>query len=144
MRTLTPVAPAQLGAVWSRVREPLLTLSRGDGWIPEDIYCACVQGGATLYMIGIDGAEVGFVVLRSINDFDGRRLHIWVLHARSDVDVMAEFSGELDNIGRSINAVRLTFGTTRRGWEKVAPKYDFSVRETVFQRLIQPKLANSP
>lgn len=136
MRTLIPIASTQLGAVWSRVREPLLTLSRGDGWIPEDIYCACMQGGATLYMIDIDGAEAGFLVLRSINDFDGRRLHIWVLHARSDVDVMAEFSTELDGIGRSINAVRITFGTTRRGWEKVAPRYHFSVRETVYQREI--------
>lgn len=136
MRTLIPIAPTQVGAVWSRVRDPLLTLSRGDGWIPEDIYCACIQGGATLYMIDIDGAEVGFLVLRSINDFDGRRLHIWVLHARSDVDVMTEFSDALDTIGRSIQATRITFGTTRRGWEKVAPRYHFSVRETVYQREI--------
>lgn len=137
MRALIPIAPTQLGAVWSRVREPLLSLPCGDGWIPEDIYCACMQGGATLYMIDIDGTEVGFLILRSINDFDGRRLHIWVLHARSDVDVMAEFSAELDSIGRSINAVRITFGTTRRGWEKVAPRYHFSVRETVYQREIK-------
>lgn len=137
MRTLAPVAPNQIGAVWPRLRAPMAEIESPDGWIAEDVYFTLRNGGATLYLVLIDGEEVGFVVLRSISDFDGQRLHIWLLHARSDVDVMAEFSDELDNIARSINASHITFGTTRRGWAKVAPRYHFEVRETVFQRKIK-------
>jgi hypothetical protein len=144
MRALVPVAPNQLGAVWPRLRGPMAEIEAPDGWIAEDVYHALRNGAGTLYLVTIDDAEVGFVVLRAINDFDGQRLHVWLLHSRSDVDVMAEFSDELDNIARGINATTITFGTTRRGWAKVAPKYGFSVRETVYSRSLQPKLANSP
>lgn len=137
MRSLKPVAPAQIGAVWPRLRTPMAEIESPDGWIVEDVYCTLRQGGASLYLVDIDGEEVGFVVLRQFNDYDGPRLHIWLLHSRSDVDVMAEFSDELDNIARQINASTITFGTTRRGWAKVAPRYHFSVRETVYQRKIK-------
>jgi hypothetical protein len=127
----------EVGAVWPRLRAGMASIESPDGWIVEDVYCTLRQGGATLYLVVIDDEEVGFVVLRQINDFDGTRLHIWLLHARSDVDVMAEFSDELDNIARIINARTVTFSTTRRGWSKTAPKYSFSVRETVYQRKIK-------
>lgn len=138
MRALKPVAPMEVGAVWPRLRAGMAQIESPDGWIVEDVYCTLRQGGATLYLVVIDDEEVGFVVLRQINDFDGVRLHIWQLHARSDIDVMAEFSDELDNIARSINASTITFSTTRRGWSKTAPKYRFSVRETVYQRKLKP------
>jgi hypothetical protein len=137
MRSLKPVAPAQIGAVWPRLRAPMSEIESPDGWLAEDVYCTLRQGGATLYLVEIEGEEVGFVVLRQINDFDGPRLHIWLLHSRSDVDVMAEFSDELDNIARHINASVITFGTTRRGWAKIAPRHRFTVRETVYQRKIK-------
>lgn len=137
MRKLVPVPPAQIGAVWPRLRDPMASIESPDGWIAEDVYCALRNGTATLYLVVIDEEEAGFVVLRSIGGFDGQRLHIWLLHARSGVDVMAEFSDELDNIARSINASIITFGTTRRGWAKVAPRHHFTVRETVYQRKIK-------
>lgn len=136
MRALIPVAPDGLGAVWPRLRAPLATIEAPDGWLPEDVYVTLKMGGATLYLIVIDDKEVGFLILRNVKDFDGARLHIWLLYANSDVDVMAEFSDQLDEIARGINASTITFGTTRRGWEKVAPRYHFSVRETIYQRKV--------
>jgi hypothetical protein len=137
MKQLVPISPAGLAAVWPRVRPGLEAMDKGDGWLPEDLYLSLKTNGATLYMVTIDGTEHGFLVLRSIPDFDGVRLHIWVLNSNSKVDLMAEFSDELDAIGRSINATRLTFSSTRPGWAKVAPKNGFSVRETVYQRIIK-------
>jgi hypothetical protein len=137
MKQLVPISPAGLAAVWPRVRPGLEAMDKGDGWLPEDLYFSLKTNGATLYMVTIDGTEHGFLVLRSIPDFDGVRLHIWVLNSNSKVDLMAEFSDELDAIGRSINATRLTFSSTRSGWAKVAPKNGFSVRETVYQRIIK-------
>jgi hypothetical protein len=109
-------------------------MDKGDGWIPEDVYFALKTNGASLYMVTIDGKEHGFLVLKAITDFDGVRLHIWVLHSHSKVNLMAEFSDELDAIGKSINASRLTFSSTRKGWEKTAPRHGFCIRETVWQR----------
>jgi hypothetical protein len=137
MRSLKPVAPAQIGAVWPRLRAPLEDTGASDGTIPEDVYCAIKMGGASLHLLMVDDVECGFVVLRGIQDFDGARLHIWVLYAKSDVDVMAEFSDELDNLARNINAAKITFGTSRRGWERVAPRYHFQVREIVYERKIK-------
>lgn len=136
MKQLLQVAPADIAAVWSRVRPGLESMDKGDGWIPEDLYLALKTNGASLYMVTIDGKEHGFLVLKAVTDFDGTRLHIWVLHSHSKVDLMTEFSDELDAIGRSINASRITFSSTRSGWAKVAPKHGFSVRETVYQRKI--------
>lgn len=138
MKRLQQIAPAQLGAVWPRLRDALEETGSSDGCIPEDVYCAVKMGGASLHLLLIDEVECGFLVLRGIQDFDGVRLHIWVLYAKSDVDVMAEFSDELDGMARSINASRVTFGTSRRGWEKVAPRYHFQVREIVYERKIKP------
>lgn len=138
MRELKQIAPMQISAVWPRLRAGMSEIESPDGWIVEDVYCTLRQGGATLYLVVVDDEEVGFVVLRQINDFDGTRLHIWLLHSRSDVDVMAEFSDQLDSIARSINASTITFSSTRRGWSKTAPKYRFSVRETVYQRKLKP------
>ena len=137
MKQLVPVSPAGLAAAWPRVRPGLDSMDKGDGWIPEDLYMALKNNAATLYMVTIDGKEHGFLVLRLINDFDGPRLHIWVLYSQSKVNLMAEFSDELDAIGKSNNAIRLTFSSTRLGWAKVAPKNGFSVRETVYERKIK-------
>lgn len=138
MRQLVPIAPQQLGAVWPRLREQVASeFSPSDGWLPEDVYMAIKLGGANLYLIQIDGVEAGFLVLRTIQDFDGPHLHIWLLYARSDVDVMAEFSDEIDLIAKGINASIVTFGTTRRGWAKVAPRYQFTQREVIYQREVK-------
>jgi len=131
------IAPTQVSAVWPRLRAPMREIESPDGWIVEDVYFALVSGAATLYLLEVDGKEVGFVVLRSLADFDGKRLHIWILYSRSDADVMAEFSDDLDAICRGIGASRITFGTTRRGWARVAPRYHFTVRETVYERKIK-------
>jgi hypothetical protein len=136
MKQLVQIAPADLAAVWSRVRPGLESMDKADGWIPEDVYCSLKLGHATLYLVTIDEVEHGFLVLRALQDYDGARLHIWVLHSTTGVDVMAAFSDELDEMGRRIGAKKLTFGTTRRGWAKTAPKYGFSQLEVIWQRSI--------
>jgi hypothetical protein len=136
MKQIIPVSPAGLAAVWPRVRPALDSMGKGDGWIPEDLYMAIKTNAATLYMVSIDGDEHGFLILRVLHDFDGPRLHIWVLYSFSKVDLMTEFDEHLTNIARQVNASRITFGSTRKGWSKVAGKHGFTVRETVYERKI--------
>jgi hypothetical protein len=132
------VEAADLRQAWAFVRPALEHLDRPDGWYPEDVYLMLRSNSATLYLIyDKTGSPAGFFILRLIQDFDGPRVHIWILHAVSaDFDVMAEFDEDLQGLARSAGAVRLTFSTNRPGWHKVAPKYGFAPREITYEKPI--------
>ncbi|MCF2133870.1 MULTISPECIES: hypothetical protein [Mycetohabitans] len=136
-RKLTFVPPEHLAREWPALRTPLAAMHAADGWLPEDVYCAIKLGGASLYLLEVDGKRQGFVVLRVIHEIDGPRLHIWVLYADTRVDVMALFSDDIDAIARAAGASKVTFGTTRCGWQRVAPRYGFKRRETLYERNVQ-------
>jgi hypothetical protein len=133
------VQPAQLRDAWAFVRPALDTMDRPDGWLPEDIYLTLRSNGASLYLIYDEtGSKAGFFILRLINEFDGARVHIWILHARdADFDVMREFDNDINDIARSAGAVRITFATNRPGWHKLAPHYDFTPREITYEKLVR-------
>jgi hypothetical protein len=135
------IEPGELRHAWAFVRPALDTLDRPDGWLPEDVYLLLRSNGATLYLIyDKTGSPAGFFILRLIQDFDGARVHIWILHAvDADFDVMAEFDDELQQLARRAGAVRLTFSTNRPGWHKVAPKYGFSPREITYEKPVSAR-----
>jgi hypothetical protein len=130
---------AGLRDAWAFVRPALDTMERADGWIPEDVYLTIRSNGASLYMIYDEtGAKAGFFILRLIQEFDGGRVHIWILYARdADFDVMAAFDDDLQNIARNAGARRLTFSTNRPGWHKLAPRYDFTPREIMYEKTVK-------
>jgi hypothetical protein len=133
------VEAGDLRDAWAFVRPALDTMDRPDGWLPEDVYLTLRSNGATLYMVYDEtGAKAGFFILRLIQDFDGPRLHIWILYARdADFDVMAAFDSDLQNIARLAHAKRITFSTNRPGWHKLAPRYDFTPREITYEKTVQ-------
>jgi hypothetical protein len=135
-RTLEAVPPARLGTVWPRLRARFAKVETPDGWIVEDVYAAIKTSSATLFLILDGGLEVGVLVLRLVADYDGPRLHIWILQSDADFDVMTEFSAVLDDLGRRANAGRITFSSTRSGWARVAPQHGFVLREAIYQRVI--------
>lgn len=126
---------------WAFVRPALATMDRPDGWLPEDVYMTLRSNGATLYMIHDEtGQKAGFFILRVLHDFDGPRLHIWILHATdADFDVMAAFSEDLERLARGVGAVRITFSTNRPGWHRKAPAYNFAPREITYERPVPPQ-----
>jgi hypothetical protein len=130
---------AELRDAWAFVRPALDTMDRPDGWLPEDVYLMLRSNGASLYMIYDEtGSKAGFFILRLMQEFDGPRVHIWILYARdADFDVMAAFDSELQDIARKAGAIRLTFSTNRPGWHKLAPRYDFSPREITYEKPVK-------
>lgn len=138
--TFEPVAPDNLRRAWAFVRPALDSIERSDGWIPEDVFMTLRSNGATLYMIYDEtGAQAGFFILRLLPDFDGTRVHVWILHAvDTEFDVMAEFSDDLDKLARQAGARRITFSSPRNGWGKVGPRYGFKARETIYEREVTP------
>lgn len=137
--TFRPVTPDELREAWAYVRPALDTMDRPDGWLPEDVYMTLRSNGASLYMLYDEtGQKAGFFILRLLSDFDGPRLHIWILYAKdAEFDPMALFAEDLDAIARSCKAPRITFSTNRPGWHKLAPRYDFTPREITYEKPVQ-------
>lgn len=134
-----PVEQKDLPSVWAFVRPALETVPRADGWLVEDVYMVLRSNGATLYMIYDEtGQPAGFFILRLLQEFDGPRVHIWILYAKdADFDPMGIFADDLERMARQAGALRLTFSTNRPGWHKVAPNYGFTPREITYEREVK-------
>lgn len=134
MNRLIAVAPADLGRYWPSIRENVSDIEAPDGFIPEDVYCACKTNGATLFLLEVDGKQVGHMVARlQLPD-----LHIWQVHAPNGYDVMTTFRDQLMELARSANATKLTFGSTRKAWAQVASKHGFAMRMVVYEAAVEP------
>ncbi|MBB2999653.1 hypothetical protein FHX57_001984 [Paraburkholderia tropica] len=131
-RKLTAIAPADLARVWPTIRAEVASVEAPEGLIPEDVYAMCRAGEATLFMLHVAGLRIGWTVLRLI----GRDLHIWLLYAEPGFDPMSIFRDDLMAVARGATpypALKLTFGSTRRGWSRVAPRHGFKVRHTTYE-----------
>lgn len=136
-RKLEAIAPANLPRVWPSIRDEITSVEAPDGFIPEDAYAMCRSGEATLFLLYVDGARIGWMVLRML----GRDLHIWLLYARPGFEPMTIFREDLMHIARNATpypALKLTFGSARRGWERVAPQHGFRLRHVTFECDVEP------
>jgi hypothetical protein len=141
--TLKAVQLENLTEAWQLIRDDIATISRADGWLDADVYMTIRSNGATLFLIyDADLQYAGFAVLRLMSEFDGPRLHLWILYAKdAEFDVIDEFEEDLMNIARAAKAQRVTFGTTRPGFEKIATRRGFKLREVVYERAVKYQLA---
>lgn len=128
-RKLIAIPPADLAQVWPSIREEVASVEAPDGFIPEDAYAMCKANEATLFTLAVDGGHVGWMILRKL----GTDLHIWMLYARPGFDPMTVFRADLMQIARDAGASKLTFGSSRRGWEKVASHHGFHVRHVTYE-----------
>ena len=113
------IHPASLRSVWPAVRAGLDTLPPEE-WIAEDVFHAIKSGDSALYVDRIDGAVVGFVVLRRlVDEFSGRvSCHVWIAHNAAGQET---YDGALDlyqHVARQMGADRITFASPRPGWAK--------------------------
>jgi hypothetical protein len=128
-RKLEAIAPKNLGAIWPSIRDEVMSIDSPD-CIAEDVYSECKANHASLFLIHVNGERIGWMVLKVIGGVD---LHIWMLHAKNGYDVLTVFRDDLMDMAGKANVQALTFGTKRRGWDKVAPKHGFTVRSTIFE-----------
>lgn len=136
-RKLDAVLPVDLPRVWPLIRDEVATVEAPDGFIPEDVYALCRSGEAALFLLHIDGERIGWTVLRLL----GTDLHIWLLYAKPGYDPMTVFRNDLMEIARGAKpnpARKLTFGSARRGWEKIASRHGFKVRHVTYECEIDP------
>jgi hypothetical protein len=127
-KELKAVEPKHLAAVWPTIRAEALEIESPDN-IAEDCYAACKSGQATLFLLFVDGERVGFTILKRIDD----DLHIWQTYAKNGYDVLTVFRADLYEMARKGGMTKLTFGTIRQGFEKVAPHHGFRKRMTIWE-----------
>jgi hypothetical protein len=131
---LMAVAPDMLSVVWPQIREEVATIEAPDGFLPEDVYAMCKSNGATLFLLMVGEKRVGWMVCRlQVPD-----LHIWQLKADAGYDVMTTFRDQLMDLARHANATKVTYGSTRKAWAKVAPDHGFKMRMIVYETGVDP------
>lgn len=116
------IPPADLRRVWPKVREGL-DLMPAEDWIPEDVFHLIKSGDSALYVGHNESGYAGFFVLRRlVGEFDGSvALHCWLAHNVGDADVFAAAESYIRDVARNMGAVRITFGSPRKGWGKRYP-----------------------
>ena len=105
--------------VWDRVRDDIEQI-RIDGdwdWKPEDVYAACVNGAAHIYMP--DDDDYGFIVVQlTESPFSGEQgLFVWIAYS-PDGQAQEKFGHEVEALARGVGCSFITFKSKRKGFER--------------------------
>jgi hypothetical protein len=121
--------------VWETIKPGLDKIaSATDEWIAEDIYMALKLNTCSLFLCEINGNYKGFVVSQKQENYGKVKLHIWAAFSQAnDYNVLENSMDEIKSWANNIEAKKITFSTTRKGWEKVAPKLGFEKTLTTYE-----------
>ena len=129
------VSPADLVSVWPTIKPGLETTAQKapGGWIPEDVYMEIKSGAAVLHTVIVESYYRGFIVSKSIDTFEGRKLLLWICHGDASGDVLNDNLDQLQEWAKNIGAVKLQFQSPRKGWERVGAKLGFVPTMVVYE-----------
>ena len=115
------VPAPEIKTYWQFVRMGLdrILQKSPEPWIAEDVYAAIVSNQASLWLFVTD-KPIGFTVVKP----EGDDMLIWCVYG-IEGGHLAEGMELIENIAKAGDAKRITFGTYRQGWDKVAPTLGF-------------------
>lgn len=117
------VPPQHLRTVWP-VIEPMLAAVReraGEGWLPEDIFAAAINGRAGVYTsLAPAGAITGVVVLEKTNAWGVSGVHVWACYHKDHQRTVADFWPWVVDQARAWGCSRVTLQSPRR-MDRVLP-----------------------
>ena len=119
--TFRYVHPLELKGYWNLVKHGVQKVTEKQHiFLVEDVYADLKSGQADLHLALVEDDYVGFVILQKVPHHDGIALHIWMGYSVDNTkgDILTESLPILKEWATSINAKRLTFSSTRKGWEK--------------------------
>lgn len=131
---LIAVQIVDLPKVWPSLRGWIAEMDNPEQIIPEEIYAALYCNQATLFLLQVQSEDIGFMVVRAIKPSD---LHIWLLHAKNGYECLNIFRNDLMGIAKIAGASKLTFGSRRKAWQKVAVEHGFNVRMITYECPVQ-------
>jgi hypothetical protein len=120
---------------WERVRPGLAHVARvcRTCWSPADVYDACRQGRAVLFMEGSD-----FCVLQHQTNAAGEReLFVWITYAAGN-RAQEYYLPQIKEIARKLGAVRLETASPRPGFERRAAATGWKLVTKVYQMEVEP------
>lgn len=135
-RRLVSVAPANLHGCWEYLRPGLdrLCLQDADTWLVEDVYAMLRSGQMTLFLAEEGEALQGFVIGMRQPGFAGDVLYWWAAWAQPGTpDICPTYWAELKRIALENGCQRMAFASNRKGWERIAPRYGFRKRRTIWE-----------
>lgn len=116
--------------VWPHVRDRVVALAANhdEAWLAEDVYLELARGGS--YLWTTPDLE-GFVVIQIHSTPFERDLHVWIACNRTDAPA-GEFIPQLKDIAAEAQCDRVTWESSRKGWERAIPgvsvRYSLSVQ----------------
>jgi hypothetical protein len=133
---LRPIPPAEIAFEWERVRAGLMVVKRAtsDDWLPEDVYMAIKTGGAALFLLEDEhGDYLGFVVLKLVPTFHGKRLDIWAAYCSGKQSAMRIYLPKIKELAKQAGAQSIGFSSARPEWGKAAPRIGFKPVQTTYE-----------
>lgn len=112
----------ELYDIWPKIRAGINAIEKrckGIFYRPEDVYHEIKCKRATLLIGTISNKYQGFAIINSTQYPDGQGMHIWTMHnAEDDPEFVNNFFKVIDQIATLSGVVRVTFSSSRRGWQK--------------------------
>lgn len=126
----------ELHVLWPRLRPwcELVIAKTGDRCLPDDVYAEVRAQAAFLYLVTEVDNELGFVVARRVLDPDGPVLFVWMMYAEPEMFNRDDFLHCLDDLARSVGAIRVRGYSPRggfmEGWGKLVMHiYEREIKE---------------
>jgi hypothetical protein len=133
--TLSAIPAIKIHEVWDRVR-PGLEMTKAktnDRWLPEDVYHELRTGTHILFMVDLDEEEVGFMVCKEWQDFDGKALFVWILCIEPGaigIKNYREMLEKVDDLAHRAGAKRIRMYSPRN-WDDLGM---FELKQHIFER----------
>ena len=127
---LSRVAEDDLQFVYEDIKEKLRYIIKKSysDWVPADIYVALKNEEAYLYVGYEEDRNVGFIITSvQQNHGGGPTLFIWAAWQDPKHDNTKQGFNLLEKLAEELQADNIEFQTSRKGWEKTAPKFGYEL-----------------
>jgi hypothetical protein len=136
MIVIKPLTLPEVRAAWGWVRNGLLEIIGRchERWAPEDAWTAIMAGNAHVWTITTASDEIGFLILRKIDDPDGPVLFIWALWTEPNAILrkLPDLHERLIELCHRMGAKRIRMESPRKGW-CVLEKLNFTERSVNYE-----------
>ena len=129
------IAPEIIHDYWPFIRQGIESILAKieDRWLPEDIYWLIKQNSIWAYIV-FDGDErVGLVLLQPTNGWDGKELYLFGGWNVGTKDVIEFSMPEIIKVARYVQARRIKFQSTRKGFEKYVESIGFKYAHSLYE-----------
>ena len=120
------IKPGDIRLHWETIKPGLKKIeATTDAWIVEDIYLALRTNACTLH-IGYEEEYVGFIITQKQDNYGVVGIHVWAAYSEAhDFNILEAAVTHLHDWAHNVEAKKITFSSTRKGWMRQAQKLGF-------------------